>query len=231
MNKSAIGKFLAIALVEKLDAIAVLLFKISKKAASVYRRVWYYTGQPWFNHNYDILAGLASPMWLERGFLPLPFIDQKADILDIGCGDGSFDAYFYSRFARKVTAIDVNHTAIEYARTNHAADNITYIVRDIVDGELTNRYDVILMFAVIEHFSYDDGVRVMKKVRRHLKSRGVFIGSTPIFISKGGHNAEHLNEFTSVPELRKFLQVVFKSVLIKQTRWSDERVECYFFCH
>jgi cyclopropane fatty-acyl-phospholipid synthase-like methyltransferase len=85
------------------------------------------------------------------------------------------------------------------------------------------------LFAAIEHFSSENGARLLRKICQALEADGVLVGSTPIFEEQGFYNPEHDNEFFAQEQLRAFLVPHFEDVEIWTSRWPS-RTEGYFRC-
>lgn len=214
-----------------LGKLADILFFMSKNIGDLYTILFGFLGTSWYDHKYDYLRGVRNYHWLERVFFALPKISEGDMILDIGCGDGIYSGEFYSEKAKRVLAIDINQSAITNAKKYYGKKNVKFLKKNVITWNLPIKtYNVVIMFAVIEHFTQQDGLKVLGKIRRSLKKDGVFFGSTPIFKTLDIANWEHKNEFTSEAQLVSFLKKIFNKVLITRSVWTEERSECYFEC-
>jgi len=214
-----------------LDIFARVWISFGKILGYTYTKLFGLVGTSWYDHRFDYLRGMDNFHWLERGFFALERIKTRDDVLDLGCGDGIFSGVFYSSKAKRVLAIDIDQKAIAHAQKYYGRKNVRFIKADIKNMQLpSNKFDTIFMFAVLEHFSPEDGIKVLKNIKKSLKKNGIFFGSTPIFShTKFKANFEHKNEFGSVQELEEFLKTVFKNVRVFQSHWP-QRNECYFEC-
>lgn len=113
---------------------------------------------------------------------------SKDDVLlDLGCGNG-FGTYFYSRFCKEATGMDL------YARVSDAAERfpgkgLQFIHGDILSPPrsiMDNTFSVITMLDVIEHFYKDDGEKIVKTYHGYLPRNGMMIIGTP-----SRHSAEY----------------------------------------
>jgi SAM-dependent methyltransferase len=136
-------------------------------------------------------------------------------VLDAGCGSGYGSAEL-ARTASHVTGIDFSTDAIDYARSNFSAPNLSFEIGDCTD--LPNGpYDLIAAFEVIEHLS--EWRRFLEEARRTLAAGGQFLVSTPNRLyyaeSRGvsGDNPFHVHEF-EYAEFRAALEAVFPNVKI-----------------
>lgn len=98
---------------------------------SKFRRVWVWrvNGEQHFVHHdrllFKTLQGSAGQgiysLW--RGFYSAEIVRDGDRVLDIGCGDGSYTKRFYAPRAGHVDGIDIEPSAISYARQHNAAEN------------------------------------------------------------------------------------------------------------
>jgi 2-polyprenyl-3-methyl-5-hydroxy-6-metoxy-1,4-benzoquinol methylase len=133
-------------------------------------------------------------------------------VLDAGCGVGYGSAYL-GEVARHVIGMDASAAAIEYARERYAAENVVFLVGDVLDAEVSHPFDVVCAFEVIEHLR--DAERFVAKTRRLVKDDGVFIASTPRaeVSSRRPENPFHEREFTA-PEFERLLHTSFAHVSV-----------------
>jgi len=102
---------------------------------------------------------------------------NKTKILDIGCGGGLISEGV-SKLGADVTGIDFVKENIKVAKM-HAKKinlNINYIVKDFEKEKITSKFDVIIIFEVLEHLN--DWELFLKKIRLNLKKNGILIIST-----------------------------------------------------
>jgi len=210
---------------------ADILVFLNKRLGLIYTFLFGIVGTSWYDHRFDYLRGVENYFWLERAFYTLNKITSDSILLDLGCGDGVYSGVFYSSKAKRIVAVDKDKSAIEHAQKYYGKKNVNFICKDIEKWDFPEiKFDLILMFAVIEHFEASKGLVVLEKIGRSLKKGGVFFGSTPIFTKKGKiSNFEHQNEFISEESLKAFLLKRFNKVKIYNSNWPN-RNECYFEC-
>lgn len=214
-----------------LDILANILIYVSNKVGRLYTFLFSFLGTSWFDHRYDYLMGINNYHWLERAFWVLPKIYKGDTVLDIGSGDGIFTGIFYSDKAKSVLAIDINKDAVSQSKKYYSKSNVIFLKKDLLKWNIpVKKYDVVILFSVIEHFTAKDGQAILSKIKKSLKSEGVLFGSTPIFSELGVSNWEHKNEFTSNGQLKLFLKQVFSNVKMSESMWTKKRPECYFEC-
>ena len=102
---------------------------------------------------------------------------ENLNILDLGCGGGLICEPL-ARLGAKVTGVDFVKENIQAAKV-HAIENnlkITYLKQDLENLNLKKKYDIIIIFEVIEHLK--DVSEFIKKIKLHLKQNGNLLIST-----------------------------------------------------
>ena len=143
---------------------------------------------------FDHFSQLASEWWLKNGKfkilhkiqpIRIKYIQdivnkKKLDnikILDLGCGGGLVSEGL-SKIGAKVTGIDFVSENINIAKIHAQKSNlnITYKTLDFENEKITSKFDIIVIFEVLEHLT--DWKSFIKKIKSNLKSNGVLIIST-----------------------------------------------------
>ena len=102
---------------------------------------------------------------------------KNLNILDLGCGGGLICEPL-ARLGAKVTGVDFVKENIQAAKV-HAIENnlkITYLKQDLENLNLKKKYDIIIIFEVIEHLK--NVSEFIKKIKLHLKKNGNLLIST-----------------------------------------------------
>ncbi len=102
---------------------------------------------------------------------------KNLKILDVGCGGGIICEPL-ARLGAKVTGIDFAPNNIIAAKM-HSKKNklkINYINQDIEKTKLDEKFDIILMFEVLEHL--DNWKKTIKNIKKNLNKNGLIIIST-----------------------------------------------------
>ena len=102
---------------------------------------------------------------------------RNLKILDVGCGGGIICEPL-ARLGAKVTGVDFSPNNIIAAKI-HSKKNklkINYINKDIEKSKLDEKFDIILMFEVLEHL--DDWKKTIKNIKKNLNKNGLIIIST-----------------------------------------------------
>lgn len=85
---------------------------------------------------------------LERALREQSFDPRGRTVLDVGCGTGFFTGWYLARGAR-VTGIDIAPTSVERLRERHP--DAKFILGDVSETALTDRYDLVNAFDVLYH--------------------------------------------------------------------------------
>ena len=102
---------------------------------------------------------------------------KNLKILDVGCGGGIICEPL-ARLGAEVTGIDFVPNNIKAAKI-HCKKNglkIRYIYKDIEKSKLDEKFDLILMFEVLEHL--DNWKETIKNIKKNLNKDGIIIIST-----------------------------------------------------
>jgi SAM-dependent methyltransferase len=94
-----------------------------------------------------------------------------ARLLDIGCSTGILTRH-YADFFGKVVGVDIDDGAVEWARRNRAADNLSYQIGDSMNLPfLTGDFDIVTCTHIYEHVP--DAQRMLDEIDRVLRPGGI----------------------------------------------------------
>lgn len=107
---------------------------------------------------------------------------SRADVLDLGCGQGR-DALFIARMGHRVVGVDISKTGVRQMLDKANKENIDVhgVVADIVKYEPSGEFDVIILDRVLHMIREDnDRQNVLKRASDVTKSGGfILIADTP----------------------------------------------------
>jgi SAM-dependent methyltransferase len=130
---------------------------------------------------------------------------KPGKVLDIACGAGygAFQLIQSTKYLQsRVTAVDIDQTAIDYAIKRYSNPAIHFICADAMLYDDPDRYDTIISLETVEHIK--DTESFVKKLHSLLKNDGVLIVSAPVTPSTDG-NPYHLSDF-SVSSFKKLFE-------------------------
>jgi len=115
---------------------------------------------PYWNHN------TAYFPWI------LKHLPANAQVLDVGCGDGTL-VYYLSDSVNKVVGLDSYAACIEGARIKYGTvANIHFICSSFEEYEAEEQYDAIIFFASLHHMNMSETIR---KAKDYLRQNGVML--------------------------------------------------------
>lgn len=95
-------------------------------------------------------------------------------ILDIGGGRGDFARQLEKRFQVSIDIADLNLNLLEHARSS--GDRYFYNIFDR-NPEMVDRYDIVILFDVIEHL--EDDLGFLEAAMAHLRPGGLMLINVP----------------------------------------------------
>jgi len=102
---------------------------------------------------------------------------NTARILDLGCGTGlELDEIFKRLPSVSVVGIDMTQAMLDKLKQKHLDKDIQLICGNYFNVDLgENTFDTAISFQSMHHFSYVEKVGLYTKIRKALKSNGVYI--------------------------------------------------------
>jgi 2-polyprenyl-3-methyl-5-hydroxy-6-metoxy-1,4-benzoquinol methylase len=157
---------------------------------------------------------IAAYEHVPRYSLAKPLAAGKT-VLDFGCGTG-YGSAMLATVAREVTGLDIDESALVWARETHGRANLNFICRDNLGADLpAASFDLVTCFEMIEHVDLATQQRVIASLARLLKDDGLFLISTPNpeVTALYGANPYHVREMTEA-ELRDLVTPHFPHVSV-----------------
>ena len=167
-------------------------------------------------------------------------INENTKIADFGCGPGLYTIRFAERGA-KVTGIDFSENSIRYAKKVADEKNlkINYVVKNYLDYETTNRFDLITMIMCdFCALSPEQRKIMLSKFHSWLKPEGFLVldvYSLNSFNQKEAavsYEKNQLNRFWSPRDYYGFVNIIKyedeKVILDKYTIIEDSRIRVVY---
>jgi SAM-dependent methyltransferase len=134
-------------------------------------------------------------------------------VLDFGCGTG-YGSASLARVAASVTGCDLDTEALEWARSEHRGEGLTFLRNEDLGASLpAESCDRIVCFEVIEHLTAEQQRAIVANFARLLAPGGRLLTSTPNpqITALYGENPYHLHELPA-GAFRELLGTHFQSV-------------------
>lgn len=107
-------------------------------------------------------------------------LPEDASVLDICCGLGS-GSHFLGGKVRRVTGVDHSAEAIAFAEEHYAVPGkVEFVVANVLELSLAETFDAAVMVDVVEHFSRDDAIALLRRVSGALRPGGEIILHLPL---------------------------------------------------
>lgn len=140
-------------------------------------------------------------------------------VLDVGCGSGILAAMLARSSGASVLGIDINESAIRFARSRFRLPNLEYRIGLVDDLDIPEgTIDKIAFLEVIEHITEAQGREVLRDFHRLLRPGGTVVITTPNYLSPWPLVEWGLDFFRLVPSLAGEQHVM------AYNRWTLDRV-------
>lgn len=129
---------------------------------------------------------------------------QETMCVDIGCSSGIITKVL-SHHVKKITGIDIDEIAIEFANDNNGGDNIEFMVSDALNLPVEDTsIDIIICNHIYDYVS--DQQKLADEISRVLKNRGFcyFAGVNKYVRDKSQHNIKTLYQWELIRLFNEF---------------------------
>lgn len=172
-----------------------------------------------------------SMMWFFTKFAPKgkKSILENTNIMEAGCGTGNTLIKLARMYpSSKFTGIDMTPNSLRIAKKNAAKmalKNISFIKKDILKLNLSEKFDVIFCIGVLHHLA--DIEKGFKNLIKHLKNKGYLV---LWLYGKYGRFRLNLNQMMLKILLRNIKSLPKKIKLTKKIlkKTNPKYIECHF---
>ncbi|MGB0452932.1 MAG: class I SAM-dependent DNA methyltransferase [Bacteriovoracaceae bacterium] len=113
---------------------------------------------------------LFEKSWLDKFLVHL---DDRDEILDIGCGPAEPIAKYFIEKGFKITGIDFSKKMIEIAKSRFPNEN--WLVQDMRELDLEKKFKGIIAWDSFFHLNQEDQKKTLSLILSKLKPGGVFL--------------------------------------------------------
>ena len=128
------------------------------------------------------------------------FLPPKAEVLDLGCGNGKPMMEYFLQAGLKVTGVDASDKMLELARASFPAEN--FILEDMRKLQLGRKFNAIIAWHSFFHLPAADQPGMFKVFADHLHDKGILLFTSgtengEVWGSIGGEDLFHASLDTS----------------------------------
>lgn len=144
----------------------------------------------------------------------------RGSALDLACGSG-YGIEILREYGYTTIGVDKDEKAIEYARTHYPANR--FLRADITyNPGIWQPYNLITFFEALEHLTYLEGIKVLKKAKNSLELGGVLVISVPRDINDK-YNIFHKSEWPYFL-LKNELGSLFNNIKMYGQDWDTAEI-------
>ncbi|AZB31068.1 class I SAM-dependent methyltransferase [Chryseobacterium balustinum] len=145
-----------------------------------------------YSDNLDISKlDLYQQNHVQRYLFAEKIIQQGCDCGDFACGTG-YGSAILSKKANSVLGIDLNEKVIsEIKKRYQNIQNVSFENKNLLEIDFKNKFDTIVSFETIEHFTEENILKLISLYHKALKNKGQLIFSVP-YMQEESENAKKL---------------------------------------
>jgi len=129
----------------------------------------------------QVRTGLNLRHYLLFDHIKKSGLKRNHDILEIGCGIGTFTKLLlgYVKKGGSVLGVDISKTNVSIATNELGSANASFVVSDMTDFKVEKKFDYIVMLDVLEHIPLEQHQHLFKILRSCLKDDGTIFINIP----------------------------------------------------
>lgn len=128
---------------------------------------------------------------IQRYLFAEKIIDKNLECGDFACGTG-YGSVILSKKSKSVLGIDLNSKVIEEIKKRYQSiQNVSFENKNLLEIDFENKFDAIISFETIEHFTAENILVLLKLYYKALKNNGQLIFSVP-YMQEESENAKKL---------------------------------------
>ena len=132
----------------------------------------------YYNINYDVFDAYQKSHYKRYEFTQT-ILNSSDIVADMACGSG-YGTMMLSDKCTNIDGYDIDEMTISEINKRYVdAANVKFIQTDLLKVDVENKYDKIVSFETIEHFTPDEIASLLSMFYNALKENGTLIFSTP----------------------------------------------------
>jgi ubiquinone/menaquinone biosynthesis C-methylase UbiE len=172
----------------------------------------------YFNMNYEIFDIYQKSHYKRYEFAQTK-VNSSDLVADMACGSG-YGTMMLSNKCSKIDGYDIDEMTISEINKRYAdGDSVEFIQSDLLNINIENKYDKIVSFETIEHFTPDQIMSLLSIFYNALKENGKLIFSTPYNQDRNVYSMKYHKSFYITEE---YVMQLFKDKFeIEQFYYQD----------
>jgi len=137
-------------------------------------------------------------------YLRLAGSEDRLDILDIGCAQGTL-ALMLAERGHRVWAVDIRQRFLDYAASRYERGEVHFVCGNALELDIGQRFDLIFANQIVEHLVYP--LELTRRIAGWLKPGGRLVMTTP-----NGHYVKNaLPSFSDLGDASQFEERQFSA--------------------
>lgn len=171
-----------------------------------------------YSMNYDNFDGYQKSHYKRYEFATTK-LNSNDIVGDMACGSG-YGSMMLSKNCKEVQGYDIDETTINEIKKRYVKENnVKFDVKNLLDIADENRFDKIISFETVEHFTPDEIKSLLIKFHKALKENGKLIFSTPYNQEKSIFSMKfHKTFYITENVIKEMAQDLFE---IEETYYQD----------
>ena len=143
----------------------------------------------------NFLDEAANHLRVDKELIRQKFDLTGKKVLDFGCGMGGMSLWYAKHWDCEVHGLDIDHHHVRIAndlKVKHGVKNVRFEVRNVLDGPLGEKYDLVFLNDVAEHIQLPILEQIFVELRKHLAEGGGIFVSYPPWKSPYASHVQHV---------------------------------------
>lgn len=160
----------------------------------------------------------AAHLKIDKQLIRQTFDLDGKKILDFGCGMGGMTLWYATHWDCEVTGLDIDGHHIEIARRlqqKFGVDHVQFEQTNILDTEITERFDMVFMNDVAEHIPYPVLIAIFRRLGELLRPGGRIFVTYPPWQSP---YASHVYHVVGIPWCQYLPQPMLLRLIAQNNR-------------
>jgi len=152
---------------------------------------------------------------------------NNLSILEIGCSNGSLVTLPLAEQGYNILGIDLHEPSINQANNNNKFENAAFQLKNLVDFESSEIFDVIILSDILEHV--DDPKHLLDLSYKHLSNGGLILVSVPNGFGPSELERKFLEKTKIIKLINLTISFISKIIGRKSSAYNSDSGHIQFF--